>query len=187
MKSTTVIDSLGWAGIAAWVGVSGYCAVTGNGDFFQRMGAFGVAAAVLYFAFVRHGFPQPFQGIRDQHWNRKMFNLHSQHIQLSLQNTSVLAASIKIKLKNEGKETPSAISALAAPVLDGSVSYNHEIDWANTVVKSEEVAEKMTSARNQAAKQKRYWQMFEIWVVVFATIQWGFGDLLFSASCEAPC
>ncbi len=187
MKSFFATDFFGMVGIAAWLGFSGFFAVTGNGDFFQRMGAFGVAVAILYFAFVRHASPTPVQLIRDQQWNRKMFNLHRRDIHLSLQNTSVLAASIENKWKNEGKEIPQAIASLAVPILDGDVPKNHEIDWVSTETKSREVAEQMTSASNQVEKQKRFSQMFEIWVVVFATIQWGFGDLLFFASCEASC
>jgi hypothetical protein len=185
MKLPVVTDVLGLAGITAWVGFSGYFAAIGDGEFFQRMGSFGVAVGIIYFALVRHGTEFPLI-LRDRLKSlRRTQHLHTQHIEGAYRNAGLVAhelANLRSELKLPKSDAASGLSAALVEGLKKEPLKAIELDSRFEKV---DLAEE--DAANLVALQKRFSQMFEVWVVVIATLQWGFGDLLFASVCEANC
>ncbi len=189
MRRAGLIDVTGRAAILGWLAFSIAFAMKLDGDMFQRMGAAGVAIAVAYFAFVRHAQPYPF-GLHERlYWLTRTLDLHRRGLNTALSNSTVIAAVWKRQCEERGEEVPQPISELAA-VLEHAVDVSEQ-EKAFSVSDAEksfrETVNNSNSADELVSSVKFRSDTVQMVVVVVATLQWGFGDLLFPKICEAAC
>jgi hypothetical protein len=188
MGKAVFIDVCGLGAILLWICISILQAYWGNGPMFERLGAFGTATAVGYFALIRHSLPYPV-GLHERlFWLQKTTNLQADSILIALNNGTRLAAILKSHIEQTGGIPDQVISNLAAI---GQVK--HEL------VKSMERADASGASMIETWDAKASWLMsqslladkvvsevatrsgnLQAIVLVVATIQWGFGSLLFA-------
>ena len=98
------------------------------------------------------------------------------HIEGSYRNSGIVAYEVK-KLREElnlpESSGANAISAALVKTLG-----NEPIDAAKLDARYVEVDKEEGRAANQVERQRLFSRNKEIWIVVFGTLQWGFGDLL---------
>jgi len=111
-----------------------------------------------------------------------MFMLQGRNIHMSMLHSSFLAEAIASNLRAEGKDVPQAIATLVTPLPESETKYVDKLDLSRGEAELKEVLEDLTNASVNVEKQKSISQMIELWIVVIATIQWGFGDLLVAIS-----
>jgi len=116
---------------------------------------------------------------------RRTQHLHSQHIEGVYRNSGLVAHELA-RLRNELNLPKSdAANGLSAAFFENLKKEPLEATELEARFEEVDVAEE--DAANLVARQRRFSQMFEVWIVVIATLQWGFGDLLFSSVCEVNC
>ena len=177
MGRTYAIDMFGNALVLLWLGFSTYFAWAANGEYFQRMGAFGVASGVLYFAFVSHA-PEFSSIIRSRFAGfRKMQNLHTQHIEGNYRNSGIIAYEVKKLRKELNLPGSSGVDAISATFVETLAK--EPIEAAKLDAQFEEIELNEERAAEQVERQRFFSNNYEVLIVVIATLQWGFGDLLF--------
>jgi hypothetical protein len=182
MSRDAVIDAIGLAAIALWLGLSAWYCLAGNGPMFARLGALGTASAVGYFAAIKHSTTYPF-GLRERlHLLNSRLNLQYQGTNQALVNTTLLASSIAFSMREEGKNVPAPIAMLGSNELIA-----HAAAYASPPIEQWDAnnweLEKEGMEADTLVSQVHFRSgLFQAVVVVIATLQWGFGDLLFGSS-----
>jgi len=164
MTRSDVVDWVGTALLLVWVLASVVFAVQGAPSAFQRMGAFGVAVAVGVFALVGHGYYFP-KSIRERlHEHRRTTEIHARHIHGSHQKTASVAAELQRTRAELGLPLSQSANALSESALDQNFELGDHLRTQSDDLRAPD--------RDKTLAERR-----EAWVVVVATLQWGFGDL----------
>lgn len=179
-----------WLGPYSWVVGSIYFAWTNNSDFFQRMGSWGVAVFVLYFAIVRRSFdfeiaePIAQHDIEQDRLNAEQFNKFGQWMHLLFERISFLATVLKQDLENGRKDVPQKVTEIALLYKDEKIVRNDAIDWTSADMKQRGIATDRISAsevlenlKGDEKNRDRVQNILEVSALFLSTLQWGFGDL----------
>ena len=180
MDHPKYIDTAALGLAALWLILSVYFISVGLGDYFQRMGSFGVALVIGYFGFVRifSSNPAPPKYHEMLHQQRRQFVQHATHIEQSYLNTSLLAAALEQEAGKEGKQVHLAISALAKPVRENAELGKKSPKLSGFEKESEQIAKEGAIAEETIKNLANRHEALQAIVGVMATLQWGFGDLL---------
>ncbi|TCM83408.1 hypothetical protein EV216_11464 [Rhodovulum steppense] len=175
---------MGVAGLSVWLILSGFAANAGDGALFRRWGALGVAVVVAYFAAARlfQSQPAPPGYHESSEINTRNFILTGRLAHMALWQCSLIAACIKIDNDRQGVPTPTPIEALARPLLSGAPSpeqFSADTDLENRLAAN--LADKLAADAVVARVDCRI-EITQAVAIVVATLQWGFGDLLFAGS-----
>lgn len=176
MERDKIVDALGLGACALWLGLSAAAIWHGDAQMFARLGALGTAAAVGYFAMIKHSLPYPV-GLHDKlHIVNARLNDEAEAVRVSLQNTTLLALGLRDLHEKTKNPVPGYVSELADERLIEHAKKcgpfpveQWETKGAQLVEASKAADELVTHVAFRAGK-------LQALVVVVATLQWGFGD-----------
>lgn len=173
----SLVDVFGLGAILAWGGLSIYSLLQGYEEVFQRLGTVGIAAGILYFAFVRHA-PEFSNVVRERLISlRKRQHQNIQGIDNANRAIALLAFELKKVREDLGLSERAALNRFVARTIQ-SMETQEPFSAAKTDAGYSSLDEQEENANKDVEFQRRFSQMFEVWVVVVATLQTGFGDYL---------
>ncbi len=172
-------DAFGIALLASWGWLSIDCLGECQPAFFQRLGSYGVAVGIIYFAivFLFGSFPSPPGYAKAQHLTRLHLVELSQGVSTALRNTSLLAAALNAECKRKGEQAPKTVEALAKPLEDGHEFSAQTDKWVKFKDSSKDLFEISEDADHNVRTSRSRTEIVQAAVLVTATLQWGFGDL----------
>ena len=148
----------------------------GNAEFFQRLGAWGVAISVLNFLLVRANPEIPSTIIARFREVQLHLNGNSKHIGGAYRNASLTASELNQTRRELGLK-PLPLREQAEGVLLEYQSKGY-IDFASLDQQVKDLAEEETDANDQDRALARARGVYQNTLAVVSTLQWGFGDLL---------
>jgi hypothetical protein len=176
-----IVDVFGLGAILVWFLLSAHFVYLLNEDLFQRMGAFGVAAAISYYGFVElYRLPPVPYGLNERLiWISKTLDVISKSVSTALSNNTVIAVCMKNRSENRGERTEEPIRVLANQI-EHAITVGERLAAEGDHVPQElEANLKMLEDANDIAKRERQSaHSRELFLGAIATLQWGFGDLL---------
>lgn len=168
--------ALGASAFIVWFATSLTFYREANAEMFQRMGAFGVAAALLYFFTVK--LPSPYAwSLHNQYvWTRRTADLALDSARSAHEKTNALAIYLYDEISLQRRSPPPGLERLAEDVAD---LLERGDNWENWEQKDQEnlAADKsVLVASEKMEKARRRSDLSQTVLVVVATLQWGFGD-----------
>jgi hypothetical protein len=181
IKRTQVLDFLGLVGLASWIALSLVTAFQINPDAFQRLGSFGVAVGVAYYGLssLYHSRPAPTGFHQWRTYNTLTMNEISRSVFTALSNTSILAHHAEVRDQELGRSTPEHIKLISS-TLQHSINLAPKLEQESSDLPTRlrKLEEDATAADNNVVVQAQRSHVIELVVVVLATLQWGYGDLV---------
>ena len=178
MWKSYVVDVLGLGAICFWIGISIYVWTDGDALMFQRLGALGTAIAAAYFAFVIQSPPYPV-GLRERlSISNNQLNYQAEATRVALNNSTILAVSLKKGLQQNNQTVPASIAALSEKTLVEHAARTGPLPPEQWEMRGAELLGQGVSADTEVVRVAFLSGVFQAGVVVVSTLQWGFGDML---------
>ncbi len=165
--------------------MSCWLAFEGHWQAFQRLGAFGVAVAVAYYAAVRLTFGALVgSGLRESLAQQQKTNcLHADQIFQNAQGIVAIGAALALEQKRAGIQVNAVYESYAAIADELGASSVEPSLLAKHEKRIEKVKQEQLSADRMVAKAIRSTEIIQLFVLVLATLQWGFGDMMSGEAC----
>jgi hypothetical protein len=180
MEREKKVDLFGGIGLAIWVALSLIAAWHLNGPWFARFGALGTAVAALYFSLIRHAVPYPVGLHEKLNLVNSNLNFQAEMIRTSLRNGTELAVGISSLFDKTGNPIPASIENLTTQNCIQHSQQSVPFPLAEWEGKNAQLVEQSQAADHQVSEVAFKAGRLQALVIAIASIQWGFGDLLFS-------
>lgn len=184
MRNASVIDAVAWFFILLWLALSAYFCFIGHGDMFQRVGAIGIAVGVGYFAAVPLPLPHPTGTLERLSLQDGQLLEMARGIATSNANVVSLARAISNDRVISGQSVSESLRAIAELPTASETALGNVGLFESFEVRRLENLKVSESADRQVVKVGRNMMVFQAIVVVFGTLQSGFGSLFFNGTCK---